>query len=600
MAELRTSVILDLVDRISRPVQRIRRRFGQFANSPQVRQLAQNMGQVTQSLGRTTDAAMRLGSRLALITGGAGFAFKRLFIDTAAEFERFRTVLETVEGTSAGAQRAMDWVSRFATTTPYELDQVTEAYVRLRAYGLDPTNGLLKTLGDTSAAMDKPLMQSVEAIADAVNGEYERLKEFGIKAFTQGTRTAFVYTNQAGEQISKVVNNRNREMIESTLAAIWSDKYAGAMGKLSRTWGGMMSNLSDQWTRFANMTMASGVFDWLKDRLAALLERINTLAETGQLQQLAETFGRNLVEGLKEFYRAMQATWDVLQAVGAGLVWLRDLFGSWKPVIAAVAAVMAGPLLLAIGGLLKNLFILGRFIYGGALKYIPMLVGWLSTLAMGFMSLAHKAVPAIIAGIRTLSLALLTTPVGWIITAIAAIAGGAYLLYRNWDQVGPFFARMWESIKAWFDQGIGTVMKDLLSWSPAGLIMKAIDNVFEVFTGRSLADAGAEWIGGLWNGIDQTLTELTSWLAGKLDTITQWLPDWAKDGLGIDSVGRTPTLGAPALPDNQPLPMAQAGQTEVGGLLRLEIDSQGRPTVRELRNNGPMDLEVDLGVGVAY
>lgn len=105
-----------------------------------------------------------------------------------------------------------DWVSDFAAKTPYELAQVNAAFVKLRAYGLDPRNGLLKTLGDTSAAMGKPIMQSVEAIADAITGENERLKEFGIKGSKKKGLVTYEYTDKLGNQRTKSVDSSNRNL----------------------------------------------------------------------------------------------------------------------------------------------------------------------------------------------------------------------------------------------------------------------------------------------------------------------------------------------------------------------------------------------------
>lgn len=44
-------------------------------------------------------------------------------------------------------------------------------------------------------------------------------------------------------------------------------------------------------------------------------------------------------------------------------------------------------------------------------------------------------------------------PVGWIVLAVAAIAAGAYLIYKNWSAIGPFFANIWHAIVGFF-QGI--------------------------------------------------------------------------------------------------------------------------------------------------
>ena len=43
-------------------------------------------------------------------------------------------------------------------------------------------------LPNTASAMGKIVEQFVEAVADASTGEFERLKEFGIKASSEGDR----------------------------------------------------------------------------------------------------------------------------------------------------------------------------------------------------------------------------------------------------------------------------------------------------------------------------------------------------------------------------------------------------------------------------
>jgi hypothetical protein len=51
-----------------------------------------------------------------------------------------------------------------------------------------------------------------------------------------------------------------------------------------------------------------------------------------------------------------------------------------------------------------------------------------------------------------LGLALFTTPVGWILGAIVAIAAGAYLIWRNWDAIKPRWLSFWEAIKTKWHQ----------------------------------------------------------------------------------------------------------------------------------------------------
>ena len=73
MADLNVALVVRAVDRASGPLKRIRAQ---------------------------TDRINESTRRAAIGFGALGFAFTRTFLDTASTFERFGTVLETVEGSS--------------------------------------------------------------------------------------------------------------------------------------------------------------------------------------------------------------------------------------------------------------------------------------------------------------------------------------------------------------------------------------------------------------------------------------------------------------------------------------------------------------------
>ena len=66
------------------------------------------------------------------------------------------------------------------------------------------------------------------------------------------------------------------------------------MAKESKTFMGMLGNLTDQWARFRNLVMASGLFDWLTGRLRNLLDTLDRMAADGSLQQWAKRIGEAL------------------------------------------------------------------------------------------------------------------------------------------------------------------------------------------------------------------------------------------------------------------------------------------------------------------
>ncbi len=59
--------------------------------------------------------------------------------------------------------------------------------------------------------------------------------------------------------------------------------------------------------------------------------------------------------------------------------------------------------------------------------------------------------PLVASGIKMIGRALLMNPIG---LAVAAIAGSAVLIYRNWEKVGPWFTELWGDVSDTF-QGVG-------------------------------------------------------------------------------------------------------------------------------------------------
>ena len=218
--------------------------------------------------------------------------------DTSAEFEKFETILKTLTGSSENAKKSMTWIREFAQKTPYEVAQVTDAFVKLSSYGLD-AQAMLGTLGDTAAAMGKPLTQTVEMMADAVTGEFERLKEFGIRAKQSGDSVTFSWVEN-GKQMSQSVQKTGAD-IQKFLIDTLQNRFGGAMGNLSATWSGMISNLSDSWTNFKASIGDAGLFDVLKEELSGIINKINELQEDGTLAIWAQQASENLTQVLEIF-----------------------------------------------------------------------------------------------------------------------------------------------------------------------------------------------------------------------------------------------------------------------------------------------------------
>lgn len=478
----------------------------------------------------------------ATVAAGAAGAAMFPFIKTAAQFEQYQAILETVDGSQAKAAQSMKWISNFAVSTPYELDQVTEAYVRLRAYGMEPTNGLLRTLGDTSAAMGKDVMSAVEAIADAITGENERLKEFGIKASTKGNTITYTYTDRNGIQKQMQVMKNDRKAIEKGLRQIWDEKYAGAMERQSKTIGGLWSNLMDQWTRFQQMVMASGPFEKIKGRLSDLLDRINKMAANGQLQELANRVGTQMVRLI-----------DVLTTVAVKL---------WH--LGKVALDVGNRIASLVGGWDNFVMILL------AAKILPtaLLLGQLGRAALW---LGQMALPIVSQAVLFLGRALLMNPIG---LAITAIVGGAILIVTHWTQVKAALAVVWDWIKTTAVNVADVAKNAFLNFTPVGQIIKHWDTIragigttidwVSSLPGR-MTDYGRRIIEGLGLGIDEKI----AWVKAKIHGLADMLPEWLRKKLDIHSPSRVFARIGDDTMAGLALGLQRSGKEPVGRVLQV-------------------------------
>lgn len=205
---------------------------------------------------------------------GVSAAGKEL-VKTAATFEKFKIALTTIEKSSLKAQSSLDWVKDFAATTPYSVEEITEAFIKLRANGLDPMDGTLRTLGDSAAAFGKDLMQGVEAIIDFQTGESERLKEaFSLKVDAKTFADSYLIPMGNGY---KRVSKEGKAGTDAILD-ILKTRFEGGMDDLSKSFDGKLSNFEDSWTDF-KLTLAteSGLFDGATKSLDILNEEFSKM-----------------------------------------------------------------------------------------------------------------------------------------------------------------------------------------------------------------------------------------------------------------------------------------------------------------------------------
>ncbi len=274
-------------------------------------------------------AFTRLGSAIGSIPGDV--------IKVSAQFEGFEAALTTIEGSAEKAGKSMDWVAKFARETPYEVAGVTDAFIKLKTYGIDPiADDALRTLGDAASAMNKPLNQAVEALADATTFQFERLREFGITTQQKGDQVTFSFQKN-GKNVQETVK-KSGEAVRKWVLENLGDRFNGAMLRQSKTWDGMISNLGDSWVDFQRRIGRGGFFDTVKGHLGDLLDYFGKLDNDGTLDR----WSKSLSTGLTWAVNKAKGNIEDLQFVAEKVSnWFKSNSEWWGPVKAGLVALAA-------------------------------------------------------------------------------------------------------------------------------------------------------------------------------------------------------------------------------------------------------------------
>jgi phage tail tape-measure protein len=306
-------------------------------------------------------AAIGLG---AFVT--AGVAVATGVISTGASFESLRTQLSTLTGSTTRGAAAFSQIKDFAKATPFEVDNVTRAFINLKTRGVLPTNETLTALGDLSSAFGGDLEGITGAIAAAARGEAESIERFGVGAKVAGDQVTLSFAGQ-----TKVVETNAAAITEALVAFGEMEGIQGNMAAQSKTTTGVLSNLKDVFSQFLDETAQLGVLDEFKALLADLIGLggpgqgfAGVLADflVSGLRALREQLAEVTAEDIKSFLQGManaaETGAEILGKLSEALRWVIEVSGGASDalfnmglVAYALSAALAGPagLVLAAG-----------------------------------------------------------------------------------------------------------------------------------------------------------------------------------------------------------------------------------------------------------
>ncbi|WGT30793.1 phage tail tape measure protein [Pseudomonas marginalis] len=294
----------------------------------------------------------------------------------------------------------------------------------------------------------------------------------------------------------------------------------------------------------------------LRTRVNEQLSTLTNIMEAaeGSFTNAMAEFGAAVAPELKDLINTLG---EIANSVGT---WAREnpkLAGGMVKVVAAIAALafVFGGLALTMASMLGPFAVLryGMTMFGlqggGITKMLGRLMPTLTGLArnvfpmfaQGVRMLATTMGGALVTALRTVGIALwglAANPIVLIIAAVvAALAAGAYLIYKNWDAVKNYFTNAWIEIKAGFDGGIGGITTTLVNFSPLGLVYQAFAGVLS-YLGIDLPSRFTEFGSMIVNGLVNGLTAGLGAVKDAISSIGDSSIGWFKEKLGIHSPSR--------------------------------------------------------------
>lgn len=480
-------------------------------------QSANEFEQKAKSLSQNTLSNLRNGL-IALVSVGALTGMLSGIVGVTAEYEKYNAVLTNTFQSAEKSGIALAGLDEFAKKTPFALNDITDSYVKLVNRGIVPTKKELTAFGDIASSQGKSINQLVEAILDAQTGEFERLKEFGIKASKEGDKVALTFKGQT--QKIDMTADAMRKYFETIGGG---QGVVGSMAAESMTLGGQISNLGDSVdTLKRNMGQGlSPVLTKVVGMMGSFVGFLNdNLDVVGPLALGIGTLGLALAGYSVYQFIAAKAANSLTRAIWAQNMALlaNPLF--WIP--AAIAAVAAGFFILY-----KRSETFRKIIgaIGGAFTAAwTNFKAWISGMWEGIKNIAAGAWQIIQA---------IATPLVNLVKGIANIYISVFgFLYEKlkafaefvWGYIGPAVTIIWKQF-SWMIEKIGGAFNWI--W----------DTVSSVFT--SIYNFASDIFGKLIDNLIGAFSRFADWLKTGVGWILEKIGvDMDKVASGVDKMNK--------------------------------------------------------------
>lgn len=455
--DTKLNAVVTLSDRMSKPLSGLNKRLrGMSAPiqkfSSQLKQLDRNSGfkQLRSGIGNVTKQVAILGGAAAGVMGALGMITNRV----AQNGDQIAKTARTI-GISGESLQEWTYIAERYGVEQSGLNTSLQQFTKRLGEAKAGTGSMVTLLDKMNPALLEQLT-ATESVDEALELYIEAMRN--IEDPTQQAALATAAFGRSGLAMTNIARGSKDELaaLRAELHALGgvigeealanAEAYQDSMTKMNRIMSGLQNIIGAQ----------------LMPHMIEMMERFG--AWYIQNKELIQLRIGEYIQKVKSAFHEM-GKW--FQANGPKILDFIKSIGGFKTVAIGIAAVIAGPLLAAIAGLI-----------------IP--------LTMVATTITTLVAPAIAA----LGKALLANPIG---IAIAAIAGAAFLIYKNWEPITEFFSDLWGGIQQIFDDGMAKIQPIIDKLGKAAeAVTKPVKKLFEF--GGNAVDAVGDVAGSAVSG----------------------------------------------------------------------------------------------------
>ncbi len=290
--------------------------------------------------GRTLrDTVVTLGE-----LGDALFVLEKVFIAPFRNLTRQNAEIEKMRYLMAGlssevgsfaekmadADKVVGEIFNIAQNSPTKVDALTDAYVKMKAGGIDPLAGSLQALNDGVAQFggDTTKFHRASVAIQQMAGKgvisMEELRQQLGEAIPSAIQVMARGLNMTVGDLARLVATGTVEA-KSAIQAFSRQmdlEMRGAAARMANTWDGLMARLGTQWTLLANEIGKAGYFEEVKEALRVLVEDVMSSSE---IRKFAKDLGNALTSAIRG-----------VKAFGAAAIPVFSEVSQWIKTLAAV------------------------------------------------------------------------------------------------------------------------------------------------------------------------------------------------------------------------------------------------------------------------